>query len=427
MGGATRGIGCRSLGLALATVVVALAALLVPAVASARLIYVAPDDQSGGFLCTDTQPCALAVGINGVLDDGDEVLLAPGTYDTDDELEVMAADSGTTIRPRDPGTRPVINSTASIALQLSGQGATVRGIEIRHDNPGTPGLFALASGTRIVNVISISNGDTPCQVASTRLTDTICHATAAGARALRISLAGGAGTSIVRNATLVADGAFGVGIYATASGTASATLDVASTIVQGPGNDVVAIESDDGTATVVLASSNFDTRSVSGGATATLPGTGSNQTAAPIFTGPTYEQAAGSPTVDAGLVDAETGATDVYGDARPQGAANDIGADELAVPAPPADTTPPETTITKGPKRKSKKRKATFAFVSSESGSTFECSLDRGAFEACDSTLKLTKLKRRKHVLAVRAIDAAGNADATPASAKWKVKKKRKR
>lgn len=412
----------------LAPVVIAAVVLCAPAAASARLIYVAPDDESAGFLCTEAQPCALAIGINGVLDDGDEVLLAPGTYETDDELEVMSADTGTTIRPRDPGTRPVIDSTANTALQLSGQDATVRGIEIRHDNPGAPGLFALAFGTRISNVISISNGDTPCQVANTRLTDTICHSTAAGGRALRISIADGVGTSIVRNATLVADSATGVGIYATASGTASATLDVASTIVQGPGNDVAALETDDGTATVTLASSNFDTRSVSGGATATPPGSGTNQTAAPIFTGPTFEQAVGSPTIDAGAVDAETGATDVYGDARPQGAANDIGADELAVavePPPAADTTPPETTITKAPKRRTKKRGAKFAFASSEPGSTFECKLDRGGFEACGSTLKLKKLKRRGHALQVRAIDAAGNVDATPASVKWKVKRKR--
>ena len=37
---------------------------------------------------------------------------------------------------------------------------------------------------------------------------------------------------------------------------------------------------------------------------------------------------------------------------------------------------PPETTITKGPKNKTKKKKATFAFTATEPGSSFQCSLD---------------------------------------------------
>ena len=53
----------------LAPVVIAAIALCAPAAASARLIYVAPDDESAGFLCTEAQPCALAIGINGVLDE----------------------------------------------------------------------------------------------------------------------------------------------------------------------------------------------------------------------------------------------------------------------------------------------------------------------------------------------------------------------
>ena len=46
----------------LAPVVIAAVVLCAPAAASARLIYVAPDDESAGFLCTEAQPCALAIG-----------------------------------------------------------------------------------------------------------------------------------------------------------------------------------------------------------------------------------------------------------------------------------------------------------------------------------------------------------------------------
>ena len=57
------------------------------------------------------------------------------------------------------------------------------------------------------------------------------------------------------------------------------------------------------------------------------------------------------------------------------------------------DCAPPETTITKHPKDKTKKKTATFEFSSSETGSTFECSLDGTAFAACTSrdSLKVKK------------------------------------
>jgi hypothetical protein len=90
--------------------------------------------------------------------------------------------------------------------------------------------------------------------------------------------------------------------------------------------------------------------------------------------------------------------------------------------ATPGDTSAPDTSVTNGPKKKSKKRKASFAFASSEAGSTFQCSLDGVSFEACGATLEL-KVKKGKHALEARAIDGAGNVDATPAVWRWKVRK----
>ena len=90
-----------------------------------------------------------------------------------------------------------------------------------------------------------------------------------------------------------------------------------------------------------------------------------------------------------------------------------------------ADTVAPETTISKGPKKKSKKKKATFEFASSEAGSTFACSLNGAAPSPCTSPLKV-KGKKGKNTFTVTATDAAKNADATPATYSWKVKKKKK-
>jgi hypothetical protein len=107
-----------------------------------------------------------------------------------------------------------------------------------------------------------------------------------------------------------------------------------------------------------------------------------------------------------------------------------VGAFQIGTAAPPeepepVDTAPPETTITRQPKDKTKKKSATFEFSSSEPGSTFECSLDGGAFTSCTSPDTL-KVKTGKHSFAVRSRDAAGNLDGSPATDDWKVKKKKK-
>ncbi len=87
------------------------------------------------------------------------------------------------------------------------------------------------------------------------------------------------------------------------------------------------------------------------------------------------------------------------------------------------DTVLPETVITAGPKAKTKKRGATFQFVSTEPSTTFACSIDNKAFAPCSSPKVFKKLKRSKHTFEVRAIDAVGNLDPTPAQQSWKVKK----
>jgi len=94
------------------------------------------------------------------------------------------------------------------------------------------------------------------------------------------------------------------------------------------------------------------------------------------------------------------------------------------------DFDPPDTAITKGPKPKvktrKKKKKAKLQFVSSEPGSGFQCQLDDADFAPCLPPFK-KKVKRGRHLFQVRAIDQAGNVDATPAIHGWKVKRKKRR
>jgi hypothetical protein len=104
---------------------------------------------------------------------------------------------------------------------------------------------------------------------------------------------------------------------------------------------------------------------------------------------------------------------------------NIAGGWSLSLATPDLDTTSPNTTITKGPKAKTKKKRATFEFSSTEPGSSFECALDgKTSFKPCSSPFSV-KVKKGKHTFAVQATDQSGNTDATPASDKWKVKKKK--
>jgi len=115
---------------------------------------------------------------------------------------------------------------------------------------------------------------------------------------------------------------------------------------------------------------------------------------------------------------------DGFGDETQDGCPSDPAA-QGACPPPP-DTTPPDTTFNDRPDDKTKKRTAHFEFSSSEPGSSFQCKLDDGEFATCSSPDEV-KVGKGKHTFAVRAIDAAGNVDPTPATDDWTVKKRKKK
>jgi hypothetical protein len=114
----------------------------------------------------------------------------------------------------------------------------------------------------------------------------------------------------------------------------------------------------------------------------------------------------------------KTGVKDLAGNAL---ANDEVWSFSTADATPPADTTPPETTMDSGPFGTVASASATFAFSASEAGSSFECSLDGAAFAPCASPKDYTGLSDGSHTLRVRATDAAGNADATPVERNWTV------
>jgi hypothetical protein len=143
---------------------------------------------------------------------------------------------------------------------------------------------------------------------------------------------------------------------------------------------------------------------------------------------------AGSPSIDAG--DPATGglASDYLGAPRPVDgngdgvARRDQGAFEYQPPSqppppPPLPPTPqaPQTTILKGPGGKLALGKAKFSFKSSQSGSRFECKLDRRKAAKCKSPKRYTGLKPGSHLFKVWAVNSAGGKDPTPAKRRFAV------
>jgi hypothetical protein len=87
------------------------------------------------------------------------------------------------------------------------------------------------------------------------------------------------------------------------------------------------------------------------------------------------------------------------------------------------DATAPDTFIDSGPGATTNDPRPLFGYRSNEEGARFECRLDAGSFAPCglNGYEPDAPLADGPHTFAVRAIDAAGNVDATPASRTFSV------
>jgi hypothetical protein len=88
------------------------------------------------------------------------------------------------------------------------------------------------------------------------------------------------------------------------------------------------------------------------------------------------------------------------------------------------DSTIPHTRITMGPAAKTRKRSAVFRFTDTTEitpGTTFFCRVDRAKWRQCSSPMRLSRLRVRRYVVQVRAVDLAGNAETKAAKRRFKV------
>jgi hypothetical protein len=127
-------------------------------------------------------------------------------------------------------------------------------------------------------------------------------------------------------------------------------------------------------------------------------------------------------TVGDEIVSAETAGTTVSSKGTCQDKATNRAA--AASQVVKIDKTNPATTIDSGPPVATSKATADIGFTGDDNGSGlagFECRLDGGAWKSCATGERFGDLSDGSHTVDVRAIDAAGNVDPTPASRTWFV------
>jgi len=248
------------------------------------------------------------------------------------------------------------------------------------------------------------------------------------------------GSLVARQVTIVGTGtgsAGGAEVGAAAEAGAPGqdpSVDVSLSILRDLHLAFLAEGSANAAAAAAVGASDFEA-----GRHAELPGAGAasfaqaqpNIDADPLFTNELLSEFTlrpGSPAIDSAysppLAPGES-ATDLNGsprilDGNGDGlAARDMGAFEAPAAPTPPDTTPPDTRIL-GTKRKRQLRAGPHGFVfrvgfvSTEANSTFQCRLDAGRFKPCSSPFQ-RRLAAGMHRFEVRAVDAAGNVDPTPA------------
>lgn len=84
------------------------------------------------------------------------------------------------------------------------------------------------------------------------------------------------------------------------------------------------------------------------------------------------------------------------------------------------DTIPPDTSITATMAAETHSTDASLSFTATEPA-TFECNLDGATYTGCVSPKTYSGLALGSHTFSVRATDAAGNVDVTPATRTWTI------
>jgi hypothetical protein len=336
----------------MASVLAAFAVLAPAAFAGPGTYYASPT--GSGMTCESAAPCLLTEAVKQAVNE-DAVILEPGTYTLGADLSLIKAiELG-----GQPGAAPPVIATNGHAVRVN-QGADARVHDLRVEGTGAFDLFS-GVGERIFVSFSGTTNEACGLDSGATMANSVCWAHDGGptANSAAIGLtAGGTATTItLRNDTAIDSDASGDAIHSRATGK-KLIVEAINVIARAENHPDVEVDNGVGATTEMkLTNSNYATvvGEAAPLATITAPGTNGNQTAAPTFVaaaGGDFREAAGSPTIDAGLTEAANGPLAVGGEERTLAAClggpgvTDIGAYEFVPTAPCGSTATPTTSST---------------------------------------------------------------------------------
>jgi hypothetical protein len=289
--------------------------------------YASPNGQASAT-CPSTEPCDIATAIASA-PASSHVILLPGTYAVG--ATVADNNAGLLISGAVGRARPIIDSAAGGTgpIQIN-NGSRVTGLTINYT--GTAQGLAVLNGSADHMVVNASSNAFSACLVDTTLTDSLCSNTAPKGAALVAVLDNGSPT--YRNVTAIATGT-GLGADGLSVNGDSGSINVTATnsIFKGPDDDVRFFPEDDGeTESITLHSCDFATSFFNnvgvGISTEAINVDNTDIKSAPRFTLGTYQEAAGSPTINRGVA-VPAGDTDLANHPRLLGSKTDMGAYEF--------------------------------------------------------------------------------------------------
>lgn len=318
-----------------ATLALAVILVLGTPLAAAAERFVTPDGV--GSDCTQATPCDIVTGINSAVS-GDTVHVAGdrGPYAPTMPLSVP---QGVSVIGEGSQT-PRIEFGETVAMGVP-PGAAISRLDLSKTGPFVLlGLGGTGSALRVE-----SSEGVPVELQPGLLRDSFVRTAGAMVPAIQTSFA----AATVHNVTAVADGAGSAAVRILAPlplppdfKCAPSSIQLRNVVARGAQYDLQATASGGCSATIDVGFSNYRAGAVALSGDGVLVDAGGNQTVLePLFATDRLHQLLGSPTIDAGVLTAQSGATDVDGEPRVLGTAPDIGADELAPAPPPTDAVAP--------------------------------------------------------------------------------------
>ncbi len=277
----------------------------------------------GGTACTQSAPCGIVNAVNGSAA-GDEVIINPGDYNAI-ATTVGPFFNNTYVHGVQGQPPPRLHFTTGY-LRIGNPGDRASYLQL--DGSTTTPLQVDNTNTQGDQIYSHSTGNDACIVYGT-LIDSVCWASGPGGSAI----SGAASidyTPVFRNVTAEASGTGSDGIEYHSSSGGNIIITAVNVIIHGGASDISIQATLPDTMTVNIDHSNFVTGTPTGSGAAI--NTTATQGAAPHFvnagTGD-FREAAGSPTIDAGVTAAANGPFDFLGKPRVINGLTDIGADEF--------------------------------------------------------------------------------------------------